>query len=882
MHDGCFHVVESCTNNTLCIVQNCYHGTLYHASTRQRDCNLTFQQQSRSPLFNGTCNAHAPVLESVVVTRVIRRMQELREGAEMHGQRRPTNRLIADTNTRYAHVTTTTARDAAMDDVQDLSDLENDADEFDRLLIQNARDERRLKEALNGTRRVTAFSKARSAKHVGLTIDNLQRSNARDDAAAGASRHGAVKSPPSSSGSARSDPAIHAPPTWGRKSRANRNWMKSITFVEEIQTPPPVEETANGYYEDHFQQHEGAHDANVPRHSVEDSPLSHKSTPRHDRSAEWDLTFELNEASMIVSTPYIPRNTALDDIRQREFESQKLVRIQEDSPEATRRPRLSSTTNGADNAEPATQAPASPEKRMRKRTASWQSIGKSQPVTGTGKENSPVAIYKTTTETVSVVERDTYGGSQARPKRPLRHRREDSQDLLRRLARASNTPSPGRVIESRPQTALERQSDGAPEMTQMATPPKSPGKDKHVEECVPQSEVEHGAAAADTQSKQEEPKDTPREPEAPSELELEPQVEPEGEAEDVDATPMPVERTALDPKTPVVTGAWVHTPGPRTIRKQITISRSPSQSPKKSSPKKRASPQKSQQPAVDEAPKGTAVDTIRPQVPSSALQAVVQEAKTHGRRESVDFGDSTINSLEELIASPIEEVQEDTLQGLQLPTAPPRNEAERQRQQELLHLHRMNDRLRAARTSIRDASRGMKRVENQVEHGDDPGRAALNCPCAADADHRMPLWKYPIRLFWNPKYKAKRTNTKWGFASGLTPTSLFLLTLLLWWISEEIASELYSQHDYATYSRYQYSVNPNAPKYPFVLPTLFYRNFVRIWLEPVWRITFGDVQSSAWLAQQTASSAATVMASTDRIVEEAVWEQSMLHDEVIR
>ncbi|KAF2828631.1 hypothetical protein CC86DRAFT_368813 [Ophiobolus disseminans] len=802
-------------------------------------------------------------------------------------QQRRRSPLFTDINTRTT-ATTTTRRDAAMDDVQDLSSLENDdADEFDRLLIQNARDERRLKEALNGTRRVTAFSKARSAKLTNFNLDSLERNHVRNDGAIEASGHVTVKSPPSSSGSARSDPAIRAPPTWGRKSRSNRNWMRTITYEEQVQKPPPVTETANGLYDDQYQQHEGADDADLPRHSVEDSPLSHKSTPRHDRSAEWDLTFELNEASIIASTPYIPRNTALDDIRQRELESLKLDRIRETSPEPIRRPRLSSATNVANNAEPAVQAPASPEKRIRNRAASWQSIGKSQPVTGTGKENSPVTIYQTSTETVSVVERNVDAGTQKRPARPSRHRREDSQDLLRRLARASNTPSPGRVAASRPQTAPARQPDSSFQIKQTATPPLSPGKDESVEdEHIPQSNTEPEEAAPDMQPPQEEPEDAPQEPEAP----LEEEVAEEREAEDVDATPMPVERTILNPKTPVVTGAWVETPGPRTIRKHITIARSPSQSPKKGSPQEQTSAQENDTRTANEVLEEVVVDTVRPQVPSSALQALVQEARAHGRRESADYGDSTINSLEDLIASPVEEVEEDTLQGLQVPTTIPRNEAERQRQQELLHLHRMNDRLRAARTSIRDASRGMKRVEDRVEHGeevDGTGRTVVReCPCAVEAGHRIPLWKYPVIVFWDSRLKTKREGSRWRMCGGLTPWSILLLTLLLWWISEEIACELYCQHPYATYSRYQYSVNPDAPQYPFVLPTLFYRNFIRVWWEPsshvtrwIWRNAVGDV--SPTILQQSASSTAT-WASTERVVEEVVWDQSMLSDEVIR
>jgi hypothetical protein len=75
----------------------------------------------------------------------------------------------------------------------------------------------------------------------------------------------------------------------------------------------------------------------------------------------------------------------------------------------------------------------------------------------------------------------------------------------------------------------------------------------------------------------------------------------------------------------------------------------------------------------------------------SVLQTLVQEVKTHGRGASTDYGDDTINSLEEMIATPTGEVKEDTLQGLQPPTVTPRNEAERQRQQELLSLHRMSN-----------------------------------------------------------------------------------------------------------------------------------------------------------------------------------------------
>lgn len=755
------------------------------------------------------------------------------------------------------------------EDIQDLSSLDAD-DDFERRMIQNARDERRLKEALHSSSRVQAFRKARTQPRVGLTLDNLERNNARNDVALDSNAHVKFQSPPSSSGSARSDPAIHAPPTWGRKSRSNRNWMRTITHEEQAQTPPPVDETVNGLYDNHVD------DDHRPRQSIEDSPLSHKSTPRHDRSAEWDLTFELNEASIIASTPYIPRNTMLDDIRQREVENMKSDMIPQSPSEVARQPRLQPATNGTTAAQPAKHDSLSPEKTLRNRTNSWQAIGKSHPVTGTGKENSPVAVYKTTTETVSVWEQEAVAGARRAPSRPLRHRREDSQDLLRRLARASNTPSPARLEAARPQTAPTSQLSSASQTITNDTPPAPAHTIDNAsgEEPIPMTPTESVPAAQDEQAQQEGAKETSQEPEVPSE------GPPERDIIDFDATPMPTERPVLDAKTPVVTGAWIDTPGPRTIRKHISIARSPSQSPKKGSPRKNRSPGKAKAPAVEGVLEIPIVEAIRPQLPSSALQALVQEAKAHGRRQSADYGDSTINSLEDLISSPPElEGDEDTLQGLQLPTTTPRNETERQRQQELLHLHRMNDRLRAARTSIRDASRGMKRVEDRVEHSEDGEKVTLvSCPCAIDG-HQSILQKSKS-FFWDAKLKMRRKGTSWRTLGGLTTLSILLLVLFTWFISEEIACEFYCHHPYANYSPYSFSVNENAPVKPFVLPTLAYRTL--FWWIPrsAWGSSFGG-HGTATATPQGASTVEAWAAKT-QIAEEMVWDQSMLHDEVVR
>ena len=673
--------------------------------------------------------------------------------------------------------------------VSGLSSLENDADEFEKLMIQNERDERRLSQALGS--RPQAFRKARTHPRVGLTLENLERNNA---AASGTNAQPKFDSPPSS-GSARSGPAIHAPATWGRKGRTSASWMRTITYEEEQQQ---ADDAMNNH-----------------------SPLSHKTsvhgTPRIDQSQEWDLTFELNEASMIASTPYIPRSTKLDDIRQREIESLKEEAVaaarperpREGSPERShRRPpsmrTLDSVADSTATAEPAAQtaqAEASSKKRLRARTRSWQLMGKSQPVTGMGSEDPPVAMYKSA-ENIAAVDREVIATAQNGPAKRMPYRREDSQDLLRRLARVSNTPSPQRVESSRPSTAVTTSTQNMPPDGERAqtenkeTPAEAPAT------AVPESEP--AGSKSESQPEQEQPEEQSQGPAHEAEQPPEPLPDNDAEYVHVDATPLPKERPVLNTKTPVVTGAWVDTPGPRTVLRAVTRegAASRSLSPRKRSPKGSLRRNKSsERPAstaeAEEAAASVALEVVRPKLHSSALQALVNEAKSQDRRQSADYGDSTINSLEELITPlPDSPPEEDTLQGIPLPTGVPRNEAERQRQQEALHLHRMADHLRATRTSLRDASRGMKRVEDQfihVEEGENGEKIAVisrACPCAA-SDHvqNFSMWKWWKSLFWEQRLKTLRhaSHSGWRVWGGLTGLSIFLIMLFTWWVSEEIA-----------------------------------------------------------------------------------------------
>ncbi|KAF2263793.1 hypothetical protein CC78DRAFT_267187 [Lojkania enalia] len=694
--------------------------------------------------------------------------------------------------------------------VSGLTSLENDADDFDRLMIQQVRDKRRMNDALRGN--TQPFRKARTHPNVGLTLENLERNNARINARSGPGAQVKFESPSSaSSKSSGTDPAIRVPLEWGRKGRVRRDWLRTITTDEEqspgAQEAMATEDVTPGRSDRGI----GIGDADRPLPSVEDSPLSHKKSFQGTLSSnqpgytdlgrvqDWDFTVDLNEASLIASTPYLPQNTTLHDIRQREIESLKeqavttnrLHKIKETSPKESRGPRSSSRASGNHQAnstiasEQVMQGANSP--ATRKRTNSWKTIGRSQAVVGENGEqiaNSPIVVYKKSAETIGVVDRELLANAQTSPKRPF-HRREDSHDLLRRLARVSSgTPSPNQAASARPRTAPALQPESSSQGS-IAEALSSMNQDSPpLEKPRQTSTSETGVAAPETQPSQKQPDVIPPEPHSTLVSPQEPQPA------NADDTPIPTEVSILTAKTPRVTGAWVDTPA--LDRRSTGASMSPSEPLQSANLSKTTSDK--QREGEMEGPSGTPREPSRTTFPRSALQAVVEEAKANGRSRNTQdtYGDSTIDSLEELIAPGVGDPEtadqdEDTLLGLQLPTSIPRTEAERQRQQELLHLHRMNERLRAARTSIRDASRGMKRVENQVEHFEeiDGERVRViyrDCPCVHNGGHQGDPWSVAWKGFKSLFYDSSNISR-----TGLTWLSISIISFWVWFILEVAA-----------------------------------------------------------------------------------------------
>lgn len=374
----------------------------------------------------------------------------------------------------------------------------------------------------------------------------------------------------------------------------------------------------------------------------------------------------------------------------------------------------------------------------------------------------------------------------------LNQKRTDSLALLKLLARASQSPSPNAV----------KQSDEAA-LAHTKTPSGAP---KH--EPRNQSQVSQNHATLQIQTK--------------------------------------VQRnTQLGAQTPVVTGAWVDTP--RTAKREdfAQPTTMPREKALPSLPRRRS----------------------EPNLPTSALSAVLENLRRDKANHTDDdptLGDSTIASLEGLLypgraqgeadptitlnvpdtlLSPADQYDDDTLDI----THPTTTQADRDRRQEDLALEALNNMLGSTKASIHAASQGLKRAVRKVRNPITDS-TIFEIPEAAETTTTTttPLyygghtsvfraaWSEICSLFIGYTRKGKWRLTWLGLASLLFWT---------WFVTENALCNVYCQPLYAKTMK-GYGVDPNAPRYPFVLPTLVFRPFEEIW-RPVLGL-LASVLGSVW------------------------------------
>lgn len=526
---------------------------------------------------------------------------------------------------------------------------------------QYAKDLQRLGALKNGAK---AFSKARMGERVGLSVENLQRRNGSNESLG-------------SSFSARSlsnrgsDPSINIPKAWGRKAKPGKDWLSRINsrsgrFTGDVQKRHSsgdqiiADNQRRDWSEPIDQWIDDA--AGIPLPSSEDissqtREFSQGSTPTTtvprsaslDRRRQWEMNdddFTGRSIQISESPPIRIRNSTLDRMRDREIENlekravttNRLGELREKSSgESLQRIQSNLSSEEPRDGQDHTSLEASKRggsSRRSYRQAESQDLDQDatpeESLLDAGEPipDTPVVIYRHNLHDPAVPERK--GGKRSGDESDISLRpdyeRKDSHDLLKRLARVtSESPSPTRQHAVFPQP-LQQGTEVSIERTPQATKSTSNLK----------TPVITGAWVDQTL-------DETLQPSMPS--------------------------TNL--KTPLITGAWVDTPLPTGGRGPPMPTPSDQEEQKELNAGKlgaadliqRLSPNN-----ISSRPKLQTQAPLKysgPPLAKSALEEIIKDAKTaiggdlpkvsrdsdSEEEPTLHLGDSTIQSLEELIAN---------------------------------------------------------------------------------------------------------------------------------------------------------------------------------------------------------------------------------------
>ncbi|OQO07956.1 hypothetical protein B0A48_06748 [Cryoendolithus antarcticus] len=757
----------------------------------------------------------------------------------------------------------------------------NETDTLGQAIMQHQRDAIRLRQALDADARPLLETRLRPRPRISELIEREEREEAL---AAAAASNGVAHTRGASTGSSGSEPPLNVPREWGTRAKSQRGWMRRIRepSVVSVQLSPTLAQ-GEGQKQDE--------DAIVPRRTALTGD-EYWSPPRRDNAFAKDMTPpsmnrqrpasqpnalrpanstlqdtldsedpDLEGLSLLQSTPALPRldRTATEYMR-REIETVERQGVTRrhlgqlaERPNGSIRHRASQDdeaglTNGHASHNRQARPVTTPSDSKKSRITRRRSLISNQ-------ENVPVNGGSSTTykgiETVTITDRTAQAVTFKQPQRPG-HTRQDSMKLLQRLARVSSlSPSPAKASPE----AVGRGYSNVHSTGQVERPKSEPyvgghedariaqdaGREQEAEHDVgrPNSESSHDARARSRSSRssvrldaytaqQEDDAEEKQHAGAPVSTASARDAQEEARA----TAGANGETQALRPSTDV--RPLLRTSDTTIIRAFGTPS--------------------------GEALLGGSGDMLAAEYvrqvsggsrrPTSALDDIVREAQEHPGEL---FGDATIQSLED-IAHPNMDATDTTAtvdfgdaeedRGL----ARPLTQTENDRRQEDLAMKAMNKHLRAARTSIKDADRGLRRVEHRAEEiANSPVKKTTTTsttiletapttstqsthtgPCPhCDLRYRS-LWHALFSEFLSAFYAPSRTSR---LGVRLTSLGKVLAFAALCYILESLLCWKYCHPFYARRME-GYGVWNDAPRSPFVIPTLLFRP-----LRPIWRPT---------------------------------------------
>ena len=735
--------------------------------------------------------------------------------------------------------------------------LDNETDTFGREIMQHERDARRIR---NATRRdPQPVIKTRPRPRISELVARREREEAL------ASEHQHVRT--GSTGSNDSNPPLNVPRDWGTRAKSHRGWMRKIREPSEgnVNTAsrglltPEEEDEADARRKTSYNSDNVWSQGDEHAISLENTPPSMRrkrpsSQPPTLREANTTLRHIIDsedqgfsQLSLLASTPAAitstrrpidaPRHNA--DSVEYNTANYRQDSLSERSPNRNTRHSRDRVIDSYSNE---TRAVAQPDDVHRPATASLVEARAARMARRRGllsnKENVPVndtynSSYKTS-ETVTISDRTARAITFKQQQRPSQTRT-GSLHLLQRLA-TSLSPTP--VASSSEVARPDVEVASSQEQPRGARQHRAEQEHARSDQLAVNRPWRNRSSARQEGERRLQPTHT-----APGK---------ESRIEELDSneTPMPKD-LLLEDKTPVVTGAWVDTPAlPKDARPSLPSS--------KSAPAG-VSAQSSREASSEQARPEESHRTGRSDRPKSALEDIVRDAR---KDPNGQFGDATIQSLEDMIHPNADPT--DTTLSSDVSTAVnekaaenPNNvhtltQAEKDRREEDLAIEAMNKHLRAARTSIKDADRGLQRVENKWEstsHGDVPqAKTATAAPKKVVKLERD--WKTACEhcggsyhSVWSGLWTELRSNFYHydNTASlGVRLTWLGILTLLwiTWNALENLLCMYYCHPLYAEYM-VGFGVNPDAPRYPFVIPTLLFRP-----LKPIWKPVLQGIEAS--------------------------------------
>ncbi|KAH0350388.1 hypothetical protein KCU83_g4990, partial [Aureobasidium melanogenum] len=701
------------------------------------------------------------------------------------------------------------------DDASNFSDLSSldGSDEFGRKLLQHTKDAQRIS-ALTQSH---AFSKAKPLPRAALSLDNLERNNAYNPPSYQPDHH-----PASLSGSTASDPPLNPPRAWGRKGRPNHTWMRHIhdDLQSNIQSSPNIDwaDAANdSLYSSAYVSPPQTRSRTLSKQAV---------VEQHDSLVhQWDPDQDFSAASLLVSTPAVPSRSRLtiDQIRERELRTYEARA----SSSTRRRLRQQSTNETTSRTYQDTHAEPTPSQDPKPNIAQ--------------KENIPLAPRQSARSLYKTVE--TTQHMPTTTPRPAQ-RKADSLALLKRLSRTpSASPSPTAVKDAMPANNPSRQdtawSDKYPKQN---TRSLFRGDSPQAPEVVKGPELVYVEQGDSSQ--------------APEVVEI-----PEPALSEPLVTPSRPPERQLPAKTPVVMGAWIDTPQTARQSHKSVTSQVDHQTTEPSKP-------------TSEDPHQRSIS--EPNLPTSALDAVLQDFRNGKRRDDDDptLGDSTIASLEDVMVPsadntlrldlpdvPSAQIQSSKASGKQdisqAETAKKRQDSEPDPKDNKPALQKDTERrqrwsvLEGSNKQFSGTSASSKHKSQTKDDRDldaaiaSASRGSTSRPSDSKSAHQHAQCiqcgqpASVLRAAWNEYWG-------WFFRRDAQAVLGFRLTWLglactmfwAWFITEWIFSSILSPPKYATRMR-GYGVDPHAPRFPYVLPTVASRPLTPL-ISPL-------ASSAAWL-----------------------------------